>query len=381
MSWNFLSIVEYGAQTKGLYPTPTGTAVGIEQLPADTHAVTYDLYAIGTHRSVDGTWKRVGLVRGAAATLIVSDLRVAVVYKVVPHNQSMFTLVAAGQAIANLNKHKGESLVGHALLNQIKSVAAQDFAAGLNKKLPTLRFLFSDKTSGTAVEVLVEIIFSGKPKATQIGDDLVRRMVARRITSPAFASMSTSFETWKELARRPFAPARGEFEAKSFPYKHVVAADNEWEFDSPQTGESARTSDGPVATRKAFAAKAAQELQAGNALLQAGKDRDALKHYMESAASSHNASDPQGELAAVIKLAEVFNRLGGYDEAINCSARAIELSVGQADRRSEGLAFAARGLALRGKECHAEARGAFEAAFHIFQVEWPQLASWVHSLS
>jgi hypothetical protein len=377
VAWSFLAIVEHGAETKGLFPVPTGTGVGIQQLPGDTNPITYKLYSVSVHRSVDNAWERVQLC--GLATLVISDLRVAVVCQTVPQTGSS----AAGQADASHNGHAGRSRVGHVLLNQIKAVGARDFAAGINKKLPSLRFLLSDRTTGIARPILVQVIFTGKPKASAIGDDIVRRIVERRIASPAFAPMSSSFDGWRELSRRPFAPARGEFEVKTFShFKHVVALDPEWGFaQGQQTDETSNATNGPVAARKEFTANAVLQLAAGHMAAEAGKDREALKCYMDSTASSHNAGDSRGELRALLKVAEVFNRLGGFDEAINCSARAIQLSVGQADRRSEGLAFAARGVALKGKQHDTEASGAFDAALSILQPEWPELASWVRSLA
>lgn len=218
MAWNFLAVLAHGATTGGAYPVADGSKIGIRQLPDDTHPVRYDIFATNVLRKEgEEPTSRVYHVSGAAGSIIITDKRIAVSYPKVPTNKSMFVPVQAVQAIANRGKHFGESLVGHLSFDQISEVCARNFSPGIAEtKYPALRFATRDQSGPTVALVVVEVFLTGRTKAAQIADDLVRRLVAQRIQDPRFASDVAKFDEWRSTMSRPFAPAARQFDSKSF---------------------------------------------------------------------------------------------------------------------------------------------------------------------
>ncbi len=226
MTWNFITVAEHGADSDGMYPIPTGKGVGIEQVPGDGNPVTFDVFELTISRRVGDAWEQVYLSRGNPGQLIFTDKRVVITFKKVPKSRSMFVPIAAVQAVAGIAKHRGESLVGHLMHSELQAVAARNFCSGLTDNLPALRLVTTDATTKPTTRLLIEIVFTGRTKASRIGDDLVRRAIAYRLADPAFDDEPERVE-WPALSNERFAPARKAFQLKSFG-SHRVVQKNEY---------------------------------------------------------------------------------------------------------------------------------------------------------
>jgi hypothetical protein len=225
MAWNVVNIVEHGANSDGMYPVPTGKGVGIDRIDGDGESLSYDIAQLAIYRSIDSKWTDVYLSRGNPGTMLITGKRVALVFKSVPVKRSFFTPVAVIQSVAQAGQHRGESLVGQILYSEIHTVSARNFAPGVSS-LPALRLGATDGTVNPSAGVIAEITFTGRTKASRIGDELLARMVDYRLRDPVFAEHAADHAAWHKLRSSPFAPPRRDFESRSFGVHRMVGRGN-----------------------------------------------------------------------------------------------------------------------------------------------------------
>ncbi len=232
MAWNFLQIVELGAESGDLYPVANGRGIGFELSDLDTNGSVTSIAGIKVARRTGaGQWEPSLNVLRTAGRLLITDGRIAATFdKFVPKDHSSFEPLYVVHPDGTGNRRPKQMLLGHVPLVSVREVGVRSQLAGSGQSarkradtdLASLIISAIDESGersdeGFGDQVEIEIMLATEVDAIALGNDVLSRAVLAKVTSAELTVDQPTRQRWSNLIHVGLTPNPGD--------RHVVGLD------------------------------------------------------------------------------------------------------------------------------------------------------------